>query len=63
MKKILVMAALIALLLLVGCGEGETPEPRPMGQIPQIEIVVPGALPEKPKYEPPPGEPEEEESQ
>ena len=62
MKKIFVVMLLASLLLLVACGEEDTPKAKPMGQIPEIEIVVPGQLPDKPVYEPPPSEPEEEET-
>ena len=54
------LAILLLLLLLTACAQ--TPQtPKARGGIPEIEISKPKAapLPEKPEYEPPPSEPEE----
>jgi len=62
MKSALVI--LLLLLLITACATAPQ-APKERGGIPQIEIVMPkdAALPEKPEYEPPPSEPEENTTQ
>ena len=52
MKKLLV---LVALMFVLSCTRIEPVSPRP---IPNIDISVPSAYPDRPKYEPPPTAPQ-----